>query len=376
MKQCTTCGARGLFLELDKHGNCMKCKAARAEEIRREKQRIQETKLQEAEKYHDNLVRIYSQLPEDFMYSIPCDTVEIRKTVLLFEELLELLREYGKYERFVEVFITFLGTADQYGIAKHSVFQCQSYFASFSDPVIHFMDDMVHLLEKLSRDYQQVARNTDSFYKQINTIEHSPVIIEPDAKHSRKSLSDFPDIPLMNMTKRTNDSIVSDFIVIDLETTGLKASINEIIQMCALRFEGGSPAECFLTYVRPLKGINREAQQINGITEDMIQGAPLIEQVMNSFDAFVSGGLPLVGHNILFDLKFLYTNGSKIPTQKRKFYDTCSLAKKAYPDSQYSLDYLCDNMLRIARNDNHSALSDCTTTGLLFVDIKKEIDNA
>ena len=273
-------------------------------------------------------------------------------------------------------FISCVGAADIIGVAEHSAFKCLPYKASREDPVYAFMDDMIRLMDESRDTYKRIAKKTDNYYKQISEIEHAPVIIDSDAKCARKPLSEFPDIPLTNMTKRTTESVVSDFIVIDLETTGLKPSINEIIQMCALRFEGGAPAECFLTYVKPLKGINEEAQQVNGITEEMIQDAPLIEQVMNSFDAFTSGGLPIVGHNILFDLKFLHTNGSKIPTQKRKFYDTCSLARKVYPDSQYSLDNLCGNVLRIARNDNHSALSDCATTGLLFKEIKTEIDNA
>lgn len=379
MKQCVKCGARGLFLPLDQNGICDACKFAEVENARKEKRRQFEEQLTAATVYHEELVEIYKKLPDDFMNTISSDTAVIRRTVAIFDELLRKLSDYTQYPRFQEVFLSYLTPKDNYGFSNHTVFRHRSIYLSFkpdNEVVSSYMEEMIKTINNLRDDYLNVARETDWFYRLLSNVERVSIATDIVASSKRYLLQDFPDVEPVNLTKRTPESTTSDFIVIDLETTGLKPSINEIIELCAVRFEGGAPVACYETYVRPMKGLKEEAQRINGITEQKVENAPAIEQVLNGFETFIGKTLPLVGHNILFDLKFLHTHGSNIPSTKRKMYDTCSLAKKAFPDSEYSLDALCGNKLRIARTDAHSALSDCIATGLLLIEIKNEIDRA
>lgn len=139
--------------------------------------------------------------------------------------------------------------------------------------------------------------------------------------------------------------------------------------MTAMRFEQFEPVECFSTYVMPRKGLNEEAQEINGIYDDDLEGTPYIEQIISQFDRFIGETLPLVGHNIEFDLKFLYTGGSEAIFAKRRIFDTCALARTVYESSSFRLDYLTAYELKVLRKDAHDSKSDCLAAGMLFKDI-------
>lgn len=173
--------------------------------------------------------------------------------------------------------------------------------------------------------------------------------------------------------------------MIDVETTGLNPVNDEIIQITALRFLNFEPVETFTTYVKPRNGLNPKAQEINGITEQDVENAPYIEQVIRQFDAFISEpktkqkqGPPIVGHKIAFDYQFLTTHGSTtlsadMALNSRKFYDTLELSKKEYSFySNFRLESLTKNVLNILRSDAHDSLSDALVTGLLFKEICKK----
>lgn len=180
---------------------------------------------------------------------------------------------------------------------------------------------------------------------------------------------DFPEITMSQISKSTSIDKICDFYVVDVETTGLQAYRNEIIQLTAMRFESFEPVECFSTYVMPRKGLNEEAQKINGIYDDDLEGAPYIEQIIAEFDRYIGTELPLVGHNIIFDLKFLHASGSEAIFANRRILDTCALARETYKFSSYKLDYLTAKQLNIIRKDAHDSKSDCLATGLLFKNI-------
>lgn len=114
--------------------------------------------------------------------------------------------------------------------------------------------------------------------------------------------------------------------------------------------------------------IPQEATEINNITDDMVAGCPTIKEVLPSLEKFI-GKSNLLGHNLKFDLRFLYKYGYDFSKEKRKYYDTLEIARtklkkfnryKYYNSDSYydwdvydyKLDTLCE-YYNISRNVSH-----------------------
>ena len=204
-------------------------------------------------------------------------------------------------------------------------------------------------------------------------------------KATRQHVSDLEDIRFTNITRSTVIDGLFPFVVIDAETTGLKPAGNDIIEVSAIRFEKGfQPVSCFTTLLKPRNPIPEEATRVNHITDDMVVGKPSFSQIAEAFSAYISG-CNVVGHNLEFDLKFVYACGATLP-EKKRFYDTLMLAKRTltcprstewdeveqktvtvdfWDVEDYKLTTLCE-YYDIYRSDAHRSLSDCYATALLF----------
>ena len=112
-----------------------------------------------------------------------------------------------------------------------------------------------------------------------------------------------PEIKYSNIIKTTNPETIQNFIVVDVETTGLSAR-DEIIELSAIKFRNFSPVEVFTTLIKPKKEIPPEATRVNHITNDMVLSSPTINQITPAFLEFIADTDILVGHNLEFDLKF------------------------------------------------------------------------
>lgn len=182
-----------------------------------------------------------------------------------------------------------------------------------------------------------------------------------------------------NVTKATNVNKIKNFIAIDTETTGLKCGGNDIIEICAIKFEDFKPVEKFHTYLKPRNPIPYEASQINGITDEMVESAPQFTNIKSSLQSFI-GDYPIVAHNAPFDIKFLHVSGLDLKSHVNKVYDTLHLARLKLRDydgskfDSYKLADLCVEQ-NIACQNYHSADSDTLACGILFVDIVKKIND-
>lgn len=185
-----------------------------------------------------------------------------------------------------------------------------------------------------------------------------------------------------------------DFVVFDTETTGLYPWRDKIIELGAVRFRNGVPAETFHMMVNPGMHIPEMVTQINHITDDMVADAPDISEVVSSFDAFV-GTDALVGHNIDFDLKFIKSSGSVLPDNNRLYIDTAELSRqmvkgpdKVYDEvsgkwrndynSQYevkghNLGLMCE-FYGINHGELHRADEDALVTGKLLVALMNDTE--
>lgn len=214
-----------------------------------------------------------------------------------------------------------------------------------------------------------------------------------DQKIKIQSTDFFEDLKYTNITPKSKKEKFSKFIVLDIETTGLSAAKNDVIEIAAIKYKNFEPVETFHTFVAPKKGLKAEAQDINGITDEMVEDAPLLYHVIPSLQNFIAD-YDLLAHNFEFDFKFLCRAGLDIMTEKRKFYDTMQIAQNVLkkPKSkydkdleEYAIDYMSDydvenykletlcNYYKILRLDVHRGLGDCFDTARLFLKLMDEI---
>lgn len=172
-----------------------------------------------------------------------------------------------------------------------------------------------------------------------------------------------------NVTKASRLETLGDFITVDVETTGLHPELNEIVQLSAVTFRNFEAVDCFTTFVKPERGINAKAASVNHITEETVADAPPLCEIRSAFQSYVGEELPIVGHNLEFDLKFLVLSGCLKPDVSRRYYDTLALSRRTWNEGPYKLDILGEDVLGIRRSDAHTALSDAYITGLLFREI-------
>ena len=101
------------------------------------------------------------------------------------------------------------------------------------------------------------------------------------------------------------------YIALDLETTGLSATKDRILEIGAVMVENGEVTGTYETFVDNGVEIPERIRELTGITEDMVAGSPEMKPAVEGFLAF-SGEKPLLGHNILFDYGFMKRNVQKI----------------------------------------------------------------
>ena len=155
-----------------------------------------------------------------------------------------------------------------------------------------------------------------------------------------------------------------NYIVFDLETTGLSTDTDAVIEISALKVTDGVITDEFSTLVNPCMHIPYMASSVNGITDDMVKDAPDLETALKSFLDFI-GDSVLVGQNIIrFDMRFIQRDALKLfgRTITNSLVDTLNLSKRYLPElSSHSLGALADHY-DISYDGAHRALADCNIT--------------
>lgn len=159
-----------------------------------------------------------------------------------------------------------------------------------------------------------------------------------------------------------------DYVVFDIETTGLHPDSDQICEIAAIGVKDGLPQGTFSTLVAIEGSMPEAAGRVNGITDDMLKGAPAIGDALDAFLDFIGDDAVLAGHNITsFDIPFMEVAAAKSGRASRvaRYHlkecccDTLMLARMMWPDaSGHSMDCL-RRVFGIERTDSHRALADC-----------------
>lgn len=156
------------------------------------------------------------------------------------------------------------------------------------------------------------------------------------------------------------------FVVFDLETTGLSAEKNFIIEIGAVKIVNGEVTDSFSTFVEPPVPIPQKITELTSITDAMVKGAPKEEKAVSDFMAFCEGSV-LVAHNALFDTGFIRASlarrGQSFPYC---FIDTVALSRKLYPElKSHRLNSLAKH-LKVKLDHHHRAVDDALATAHIF----------
>lgn len=182
---------------------------------------------------------------------------------------------------------------------------------------------------------------------------------------------------LHNRQKAAPPGLPERFALIDLETTGLKPGAHQIIEVGAIRIQGGQEESHFHSLIWPVRSLPAEIQALTGIDEDTLRhvGRPL-EAVLPDFLGFLED-LPLCSHHIAFDMDFLRHACSlvKAPVPLNQRIDTLSLARRYVREAgDYRLTSLMEHF-GLEYPNPHRSLSDCRATFHLLCKLIEIRDN-
>lgn len=157
---------------------------------------------------------------------------------------------------------------------------------------------------------------------------------------------------------------VEDYVVLDFETTGLRAGSDKIIQIGAVKYIGHSHKDTMYLMVNPEQPISSTITRITGITNKDVEDAPVIEDVAHELIQFI-GGLPIIAHNAPFDMGFLYALEDLTPIPEYTVIDTVKLSRKTITETPNHKLTTLTAFLKL-EHDAHDALGDCLATAAIY----------
>ena len=204
-----------------------------------------------------------------------------------------------------------------------------------------------------------------------------------------------PEISERTEKGRSIIDLPDDYCVIDIETTGYDFTFDSIIEVSALRVRGRSVVDSFSSLVKPTKFyifddedgdeddedfpvrslssatgyyfIDQFITDLTGITNEMLETAPDPKDVLPAFLSFIGGDL-LVGHNVNFDINFLYdaAEAENLGALRNDFIDTLRFSRKVFPDLNHHRLSDTAAACSVSCEGAHRALVDCKITFACF----------
>lgn len=162
-------------------------------------------------------------------------------------------------------------------------------------------------------------------------------------------------------------SIDTEYVVFDIETTGLSPRFGRIIEIGAVRIKDGKICDTYSQFINPEIPIPYNITKLTSITDNMVMDAPTIETVLPDFLNYV-GDAVLVAHNAAFDTGFIkeFAKRQGIAFDST-IMDTMTLAHILIPElGKYTLDRLC-KQFNVSLEHHHRACDDADATARIFI---------
>ena len=165
--------------------------------------------------------------------------------------------------------------------------------------------------------------------------------------------------------------MISDYIAIDLETTGIRLSKDKIIEVGLLKVKDSQIIDTFSCVINPDMPVDDKILELTKISENELENAKRIYEVINHIVDFCEDYV-LLGHNTIFDYSFVKKEANRAGLEfEKRGIDTYKLCKKVLPDNvRKNLTDAC-GYFGIERKNSHRAFSDAYYTHVLFQEIMK-----
>ncbi|MCD2256257.1 PolC-type DNA polymerase III [Lactobacillus sp. CC-MHH1034] len=174
---------------------------------------------------------------------------------------------------------------------------------------------------------------------------------------------------------RDQTLIDSEYVIFDVETTGLSAVYDSIIELAAVKMKDNEVLASFDEFIDPGHPLSRLTTELTSITDDMVRGSKSEAEVMALFREFCGDAI-LAGHNVTFDIGFLNAayerNGFELVTAP--VIDTLEVSRLLHPEyKNHKLDSLAKKY-HIVLEHHHRANSDAETTGYLMYKLLEQME--
>ncbi|MCG7312233.1 PolC-type DNA polymerase III [Priestia flexa] len=163
------------------------------------------------------------------------------------------------------------------------------------------------------------------------------------------------------------------YIVFDVETTGLSAVYDTVIELAAVKMKEGEIIDKFESFANPHHPLSATTIELTGITDDMVQDAPDASEVLKKFSDWIGNDI-LVAHNASFDMGFLNAGLQRAGFEKVQngVIDTLELARFLYPHMKNHRLNTLAKKFDVELVQHHRAIYDAETTGYLLVKMLKD----
>ena len=159
----------------------------------------------------------------------------------------------------------------------------------------------------------------------------------------------------------------TEYIVFDIETTGLSQKKNKIIEIGAVKVKDGEEIDRFSEFINPEEPIPYSIEQLTSITDEMVMHAPTVDVILPKFLEFCGDDI-VVAHNAAFDTGFINKNAKDLGMKfDNTIMDTMTLSHVLLPElGKFTLDRVC-KALNVKNEHHHRAVDDANATAKIFV---------
>lgn len=263
------------------------------------------------------------------------------------------------------------------GIKPINDFRTQRFDTAIEKRVELHLHTVMSEMDSVVDIKKVIKRAKDWGHKAVAITDHGCVQAFPIANHEVKPDEDFKilygvegyfvdDLKELVLNDK-GQSIDSEYVVFDIETTGLSPKFNKIIEIGAVRVKDGKIIDTFSEFVNPEVPIPYSITKLTSINDAMVLEASTIEEILPRFLDYV-GDSVLVAHNASFDTGFIREFARR---QGLVFdytvVDTMSLAHILVPElGKFTLDRLC-KQFNVSLENHHRACDDADATARIFL---------
>ena len=221
-------------------------------------------------------------------------------------------------------------------------------------------------------------------HRAMAITDHGVVQGFPDAMYASEGWKDFRMIygleayfvnDMVGAVKgEESQSFDGEFVVFDLETTGLSAGSDRITEIGAVKVKKGEIVDVFNTFVNPGRHIPEKITQLTSITDAMVKDAPDEAEALKLWEQFCPENAILVAHNADFDCSFMSAAYARQQKPFRNTYiDTVTISRSLYKElKNHKLDTVAEH-LKVGEFHHHRACDDAETLAKIFLRMMQDM---